>query len=177
MEARSPYAAPRAQVADADSEFGEIKIFSARGRIGRVRYIAYTFGLTILLGILLGFISKGIELLTGLTLRGPLVAAGYAAILGVVILVTIQRAHDFNTTGWISLLSIIPLVNLIFWFVPGTDGENKYGKQTPPNGIGVIVLALIVPLIFVIGIVAAIALPAYQDYVKRAQTSESAPSQ
>jgi uncharacterized membrane protein YhaH (DUF805 family) len=177
MEARSPYATPRAKVSDTEKEYSEIKLFSAKGRIGRVRYIAYAFGLTVLLGMLIGAISKGVELLTGVTVRGPLITVGYAVILAMVILVTTQRAHDFNTTGWISLLSIIPLVNLIFWFIAGTDGENKYGPQTPPNGIGVIALALIVPLISVIGIAAAIALPAYQDYLKRDQTSETAPPQ
>ncbi len=29
-------------------EYGEVKIFSARGRIGRVRYIGYTIGVSIL---------------------------------------------------------------------------------------------------------------------------------
>ena len=27
-------------------------------------------------------------------------------------MLTIQRAHDFNTTGWLAILSIVPLVNL-----------------------------------------------------------------
>ena len=60
-------------------------------------------------------------------------------------LLTIQRAHDMNTTGWLALLCLVPLVNLLFWFVPGTRGENDYGKQPPPNTVGVIVLACILP--------------------------------
>jgi uncharacterized membrane protein YhaH (DUF805 family) len=91
----------------------------------------------------------------------------------VMVMLTIQRAHDFNTTGWIALLAVVPLVNLIFWFIPGTEGENRFGRQTPPNSIVAILLALILPLVFVLGIVAAIAIPAYQDYVKRAQASQS----
>jgi Tfp pilus assembly major pilin PilA len=35
------------------------------------------------------------------------------------------------------------------------------------------ILGTVLPLIFVIGIVAAIALPAYQGYVKRAQAAEA----
>ncbi len=85
------------------------------------------------------------------------------------------KAHDFNTTGWISILSFIPFVNLIFWFIPDTDGENEYGLKTPPNGAGTVIVALIVPLIAVVGILAAIALPAYSDYVKRAKAASVQP--
>ncbi len=60
-------------------------------------------------------------------------------------------------------------MNLIFWFIPGTDGPNNYGAKTPPNGTGVIIAALIIPIVFVVGVVAAVALPAYQQYVQRAQ--------
>ena len=84
-------------------------------------------------------------------------------------MLTIQRAHDFDTTGWLSILMLIPLVNLLFWFIPGTDGENRWGAKTPPNTVLVLIGAWIVPVIFFIGILAAIALPAYQDYTKRAQ--------
>jgi type IV pilus assembly protein PilA len=66
----------------------------------------------------------------------------------------------------------VPLVNMLFWFVPGTAGENRFGKRTPPNTIGVILLACILPVVFVLGILAAIAIPAYQDYTLRAQVSE-----
>jgi membrane associated rhomboid family serine protease len=97
---------------------------------------------------------------------------GYGAIIVLSALLTIQRAHDFNSSGWLALLVLIPLVNLIFWFIPGTDGENRFGRKTPPNGIGVILLACIVPLIFIIGILAAIAIPAYSGYVQRAKAAQ-----
>ena len=172
MQNRNPYAAPQTNVARADGveEYGEIKIFSASGRIGRLRYIGYTAGLTFLIAIVIGIAVAA-------TASSPSVAllvtlAGYAAIIVVSFLLTIQRSHDMNTTGWLSLVSLIPLVNLLFWFVPGTVGENNYGKPPPPNTTGVIVLACILPLVFIIGILAAIAIPAYQDYTIRAQVSE-----
>src|SRR6185295_14625688 len=94
----------------------------------------------------------------------------WIAIIVVGFMLTIQRCHDFNTTGWLSILMLIPLVNLIFWFIPGTDGPNDYGDRTPPNGGGVVFAVVAVLLVIpVIGILAAIALPAYQDYTKRAQ--------
>jgi hypothetical protein len=63
---------------------------------------------------------------------------------------------------------IVPLVNLIFLVMPGTDGPNRFGGRTPPNSAGVLIAAWLVPLLFVGGILAAIAIPAYQDYQKRA---------
>ena len=58
MENRNPYASPSTQVADAavDGDYGEVKIFSARGRLGRVRYLGYSIGLTLLIRLILGFV-------------------------------------------------------------------------------------------------------------------------
>jgi flagellar basal body-associated protein FliL len=68
-------------------------------------------------------------------------------------------------------LILIPFVNLIFLFIPGTDGENRFGKQPPPNrGVGIWIAILLVG-IFLIGVLAAIAIPAYQSYVKKAQAA------
>jgi len=55
--------------------------------------------------------------------------------------------------------------------MPGTQGENKYGLQPPPNSGGVIVLALLAPVLLFayIGIIASMAIPAYQQYVEKAQ--------
>jgi len=58
---------------------------------------------------------------------------------------------------------------MLFWLIPGTDGPNRFGAPPPPNTTGTIVLALILPLVFVVGIVAAVAIPAYQTYAQRAQ--------
>jgi Tfp pilus assembly protein PilE len=39
--------------------------------------------------------------------------------------------------------------------------------------MGVIIAAWIVPIVMIVGILAAIAIPAYQDFVERAQSSQS----
>jgi uncharacterized membrane protein YhaH (DUF805 family) len=105
---------------------------------------------------------------------GPvLLIANWIAIIVLSFMLAIQRAHDFNASGWLGLLGLIPLVNLIFWFVPGTDGPNRFGHKTPPNSWGTVAAACIIPTIFVIGIVAAVAIPAYQDYAKRAATQKA----
>jgi len=56
--------------------------------------------------------------------------------------------------------------------MPGTQGPNRFDHPPPPNSVGVILLALIPPLLMVIGIIAAIAIPAYVQYQERAQTSQ-----
>ena len=84
----------------------------------------------------------------------------------------IQRSHDMNVTGWLSLILLVPFGPFVFVLAPGTRGENQYGKQPPPNSVGVILLACLLPLFFVSGILAAIAIPAYQDYTIRAQVTE-----
>jgi uncharacterized membrane protein YhaH (DUF805 family) len=159
--APNPYAKPNAAVAAAGEQYQEVRVFATSGRIGRVRYIAYGMGIYLLFGILGALLSFVIGQ------AGMMVA--WVAITVIGFMLTIQRCHDFNTTGWLSLLVLVPLVNLIFWFIPGTDGENRFGPQTPPNGAGVIIAALIVPILAIGGILAAVALPAYQQYTVRAK--------
>jgi uncharacterized membrane protein YhaH (DUF805 family) len=172
MDSTSPYDTPKAEILNETDEFGTIKIFSAKGRIGRLRYIAYTIGISmlcyiavmLLMGLFAGIAST--ETLGLIVL--PVVALGVVAIFVLNILLTIQRSHDFNVTGWLSLVLLVPLLPLIFWFIPGTKGSNKYGLQPPPNKGVALAFVGIVVLIGVVGILAAIAIPAYQDYVARA---------
>jgi uncharacterized membrane protein YhaH (DUF805 family) len=172
MQTASPYATPKADVASNQEEFGKIKIFSAKGRIGRLRYIAYTIGITLvcylLMGALLGLFGAILSSdMFGMVIL-PITAIWIGAMIIINLLLTIQRCHDFNMSGWLSLALIIPLVPLIFWFIPGTAGANKYGPPPPPNRNGVLIIALIFVMVVVLGIIAAIAIPAYQDYVARA---------
>lgn len=164
--ARNPYGAPRAALQDAPEEVQPVRVFSVSGRIGRVRYIAYTMGLPFLIMLLAGI---------GSAFLGPAGAAltvvAWIATVAVSIMLTIQRSHDFDMTGWFALLWLVPLVNLAFWFIPGTDGANRFGGKTPPNGVGVLLAVFVVPVV-VIGILAAVAVPAYQDYVKRAEQAQ-----
>jgi uncharacterized membrane protein YhaH (DUF805 family) len=171
VQDRNPYASPRAKVQDADrdGDYGEIKILSAAGRLGRVRYIAYSMVMSLLFGSVIGIAAAA----AGQEAAIFVTFAGYIVIFAVAIMLTIQRAHDFDSSGWLSLLMFVPLVGLIFWFIPGTQGENRFGKPPPPNTTGVIVLACLVPILFFVGIIAAIAIPAYQGYVQRAQYEQS----
>ena len=63
-------------------------------------------------------------------------------------------------------------VGLWLLFAPGKKEHNNYGPHPVKNPIGIVILALIMPIVM-IGILAAVALPAYQDYVERAASYES----
>ena len=164
---QNPYGAPRAVVTDGNEQYQPVRIFAVSGRIGRARYIVYSIVLTLLIMAAAGALSAFL---------GPLgivvLVLAYIGVFVLMIMLTIQRSHDFNMTGWFSLLSLVPLVNLMFWFIPGTDGANRYGAPTPPNSTGVLIGVWIMPVLFVSGIIAAIAIPAYSDYAKRAATQQ-----
>jgi uncharacterized membrane protein YhaH (DUF805 family) len=183
----NPYAAPRAEVdrADDEDEIEPVQVFSASGRLGRVRYLGYLMGvylvLTVLVGIFAGFAGFAMAARGAAGARPgagliAVIVVVYVALFVALFILAIRRLHDFEASGWWSLLGLLPFVNLIFGLVllfkPGTDGRNTYGGKTPPNGVGVIILASLMPAFMVLGIVAAIALPAYTGYVKRAQQAQ-----
>jgi uncharacterized membrane protein YhaH (DUF805 family) len=172
MNTTSPYATPKAEILSNQEEYGAIKILSARGRIGRLRYIAYTIGITFLVYIVIGALSGLVAAATPGETAGllmlPIIALGIGTMIFINIALTIQRCHDFNTSGWLSLSLLIPLLPLIFWFIPGTEGANQYGPPPPPNRSAVLIVVIIFIMVVVLGILAAIAIPAYQDYVARA---------
>lgn len=166
--AANPYTPPRAQVADVgNDEVQEIKMWSASGRIGRLRYLAYTFGASFLVGLVGGVLGAAMG-----TAGAAVMMLLYVPLLVFSVLAGIQRSHDMDWSGWMLLLAFIPFVGLIWIFKSGTKGPNRFGAPPPPNTTGVKILAFVMPVIAIVGILAAIALPAYQNYVKRAQEAQ-----
>lgn len=175
-ETASPYAPPQAQVGEQLPEFGELKVFTTNGRIGRVRYLGWSMALMLAFlpigGVILGSFAVSDTLAAVLTIVACLALVVFSVCIGV------QRLHDMGWSGWLWLLNFVPVVGSVFallmLFMPGTDGPNRYGPPPPSNSRAVKVLAWLIILVPVIGIVAAIALPAYQDYVMRAQLGDAA---
>lgn len=160
----NPYATPKANVQDvfSDDGFGAVRLFTSNGRLGRIRYLMYTMGVGIV-GMLLAMALAFIPVV------GPILALlAYVGVIVISVFLTIQRCHDFNMTGWLSLLLIVPLVSLVFYFIPGTKGSNQYGLQPPPNSTAIKVGAFLLLGLFILAILAAIGLPAYQEYATRA---------
>lgn len=176
----NPYQTPEGQLTTDDQAVGEIKFFSPSSRINRLRYWAHSMLFTFaMIGV---FMVVGVVSTLSMTAGIVLAAIAYIAMLAFSFILIIQRLHDLNKTGWMSLLALIPLANIYLFvlviFFKGTEGRNNYGLQTPPNKTWHWVLALAFPVLMVVlGVLAAIALPAYQDYVERAQGANSSYSQ
>ncbi|ALI07976.1 MULTISPECIES: DUF805 domain-containing protein [Pseudomonas] len=152
VEPVSPYAPPRAQVGEALAEYGTLKPFSFDGRIGRLRYLAWTMVLTL---ALLPLVGIGFWLATawllasdsvaGLIVGGLLAAVVVLAFAFVSIQFNVQRLHDLGWSGWLWLINLVPFVGSIFPFIliiaPGNTGANQYGPPPPRNTTAVKLLA------------------------------------
>ena len=169
----SPYATPQAQVGDVMPEYGELNYFTVDGRIGRVRYLGWSMAMTLLAIPIMG-VFAGISALSSI-FGGLLVILAVIAMVVVGVFIGAKRLHDIGWSAWLWLLLLVPAVGSVFAIimlvVPGTPGPNRYGPPPPPNSKGVVVLAWTMLLVPIIGILAAIALPAYQGYVQRAEES------
>lgn len=166
-------------------DYHDEPFYSYRGRIGRLRFLAYNMVMGLLLyAVLLVFALVAAGLINAIGNNGFLVvilvvvALAFAAGFVYATLVpAIRRLNDMNYTGWLSLLMLVPYLNILFFLflalMPGTDGINDYGVPATPPTTRVKVAALFVPVgVFLLGILAAIALPAYQDYINRPKQME-----
>ncbi len=171
MDASNPYQSPAAPVLPPD-EFSAVDVLSTSGRIGRVRYLAFGMGiglLTVLAGGIGGALGGALQ---SETVTYAVIGLGYLVAVVLQIMLTIQRCHDFNQSGWLSLLYLVPVVGLIFVFVPGTQGPNRFGNQTPPNSSALVVFGLFLPAVALVGLLVAVALPAYNAYIDLANTAK-----
>jgi uncharacterized membrane protein YhaH (DUF805 family) len=168
--AASPYATPQAAVGEVLPEFGELNVFTTEGRIGRLRYLAWS--LVLVLACIPVFAATAIGFAISEILGAILVGLAVIAMLVVAVQIGVQRLHDIGWSGWLYLLTLVPIVgavmSLLMLVVPGSEAANRFGPPPPLNSTAVKILALLWLLVPVLGIVAAIAMPAYQDYITRA---------
>jgi uncharacterized membrane protein YhaH (DUF805 family)/Tfp pilus assembly major pilin PilA len=135
----------------------------------------------------------GLAIVDGLIFGTPGILAGLFAIGMFLpsIAVSVRRLHDTNRSGWWFLLNALPLIGWLILFIftvqDSQSGANSFGPN--PKGVGDnqstgetvpvrgskalivgISAAVAVP---VLGILLAVALPAYQKYVERAKNAEA----
>ncbi|WP_411382142.1 DUF805 domain-containing protein [Pseudomonas sp. MPB26] len=164
--AASPYAPPRAAVGENLPEYATLKVFTINGRIGRLRYLAWTLVLTLAMLVAAGIIST---VCFAIATASPTIAIILGSLLGFALFVAlvvvsvqigVQRLHDLGWSGWLYLLNLVPLVNSIFplllLVLPGNSGANQYGAPPPRNSTAVKVLASLwlafIPLMLIIGL-------------------------
>jgi uncharacterized membrane protein YhaH (DUF805 family) len=170
MADANPYTAPDAELAGASEELYQPSIFSFQGRLGRLRYLAYGIGVNLVLMIVMVPLMGATAFMGGdpdgmsVTVM-VVIGIFYIATFVVSIMFGKRRLNDLNRSGWWFLLFIIPLVNLALiiylLFFPGTDGPNNHGAPAVENSTGVLILAWMLPVIMILGIVAAVAVPMF----------------
>jgi uncharacterized membrane protein YhaH (DUF805 family) len=180
----NPYSAPGAALSGvaAGQDNYQPRLWAWRGRIGRLRYLAYLFIIS-LINMLPVTILMGVLGATGVLANNPEAIVGISTLLYLPLLVfsfvlAKRRFNDANRSGWFSLLLWVPLVNFVvslyLIFARGDEGSNDFGPPPAPNSTAIKVLGLVLPvLVIVFGILAAIAIPAYQDYTQRARAASS----
>ena len=163
----NPYSAPDAALDTGQDELYQPKIFSFDGRIGRMRYLAYGIGVNfILMAVMipLGGATAVMGGEAGTSMLGMLVIGiFYIATFVISIMFAKRRLNDLNRSGWWFLLFLIPIINLLMaiyiLFFPGTGGDNNFGPAPVANSTGVLILGWMFPVLMVLGIVAAVAIP------------------
>ena len=172
MTADNPYSAPDAELNHGQDELYQPSVFTFNGRIGRLRYLAYSVGTSFLLMLammvlmpLLG-VSTMVAGETGGSIVGVIaMLVIYGAMLVLSVMFAKRRLNDLNRTGWWFVLFIVPIVNLLLTiyliFFPGSEGSNDYGPAPAANSLGVQILGWMMPVLFLLGIVAAIVIPQF----------------
>lgn len=140
------------------NRYSEVRILSTDGRIGRFEYFFYSLVIPFLVfwivAALAGIASHFGEL--GGAIAYVLLAAGLCAALIIYVQLTIQRCHDFNASGWTSLLLLLPLASILFWIIPGNSTVNRFGGPPRPAtsllkaGAGLLLLIVVAACTFLV---------------------------
>lgn len=174
-EPYSPYAPPRANVGESVPEFATLKPFGVEGRIGRLRFLAWSMVLSMVtIAVVAVFALAGLALVSsdstaGLIIGGILAFFLCIAFLIVSIMISVQRLHDLGWSGWLWLLNLVPFIGSFFPLVllamPGNSLANRYGAPPPPNSTAVKVLSSLWLVFIALLIVGALAggISAIQD--------------
>jgi len=126
------------------------------GRIGRVRYLAYSCALGLLLAV-------GLTAGTALAGRSGTAFAivqllGLAGALGLGLIVGGRRLNDMGYRRWWAIGTLVPGINVFvgLWLAlaRGTPGANRFGPAPAPNTRAVVVLAWLLPLLVLAGALA-----------------------
>ena len=169
MSAVNPYDAPDAMLDTGQEELYQPKIFTFNGRIGRMRYLAYGIGVNFLLMLVMVPLAGATAFMGGDPSSSMIGILGLGIFYVVTIVISVmfakRRLNDLNRSGWWFLVFIIPFVNLLLAiyliFFPGTSGSNNFGPAPAENSVGVLILGWMMPVLFVVGIVAAVAIPQF----------------
>ncbi len=125
------------------------RFFSLSDRIGRVRYFTYILGgltgcvlLLILIYIVAFLLPAGLGQLVS-TISYIMVKSVIFPLI--VFVMSIRRLHDFDLSGWWSLLVLIPLVPFVLVAIPGKKEVNRFGPVPAPTPTSLKLTAIVLP--------------------------------
>lgn len=127
------------------------KMLSFTGRVGRLRYLAYSFAVYFL-GVLTIAISRAVgSNFPNLSILFEFVnVVVFVAIILHLFSLVKRRLNDADISGLAMFLVFVPIANLLLAFIllfwPGTSGVNRYGPQPVKNSFGVALLGFVVLL-------------------------------
>lgn len=182
----NPYQTPAASEGIDNLQSYKPEIFSTKGRIGRLRYLAYSmiyniiimFVIGILSAIMVPVLASGGDPAGSAVFVSALMMLIYVPAIAIFFIVARRRLHDLNRSGWLSLLIFVPLLNMLFGlyllFWPGSPEANDYGPAPEANSALEIIIGLAAP-IAISAMLAAVAIPAYQGYIDKAQQLQQKP--
>lgn len=160
-DTESPYSPPRAAVGETLPEFSELKVFSVHGRIGRLRFLAWTLVSLMAATAVAALITLSLFSGEHFLLGGLFGVVALLAYLYVNITITVQRLHDLGWSGWLWFLNLVPMVGSVFpiliTFMPGNAGANRYGAPPPPNSTAVKILSALWLVLLAVLIIGALA--------------------
>lgn len=134
--------------------YTELQLFNPKARMNRVHYLVWSLLASLAISLLVILFehithNQGIGKKLVFSVIVPLVFA----IIGLVIefIFTIQRCHDFDMSGWLSLLILIPLISfIVFCCIPGSKGENRFGYPMKKNKKLMVMIAIIITSVSII---------------------------
>ncbi len=114
--------------------YSDVDVLSTQGRIGRKRYFVYSLVLPILVfwGIASVAALASFLPIENTTIFSVIIGIAIFAAIFMQVHLTIQRCHDFNKSRALAVLAVIPLANIVFALIPGTNGLNSYGEVPVP---------------------------------------------
>ena len=113
--------------------------FNPRGRFSRETFLVTFAGLMLFTAITSPLLYKMCRLFLPTIIINLLMVAYVVYIIYATVVLCIKRLHDLNLTGWISILSLLYPLSLLFFaylcIKKGNDESNNYGEQ-PLNYAG-----------------------------------------
>ena len=138
----SPYATPKAIIEQEPDHMADISIWGIEGRLGRMRFIAWS--LVLMLAMAPAMLFGTLIMQSSMMFGGFLIVAMALLVSVVAIQFSVKRLHDIGWSGWLLLVSFVPVLGSIFQLLilllPGSKGNNRYGAAPPANSTAVKVL-------------------------------------